>query len=271
MALRGKIVFKYPQSAPLHRLKYSYIKDGEEVSVDYPLTATRTIEVETTFESVLKLAKDVPRDNLLLEFLFTEGKGNILYDSSGNGFHATIRGDYSWERLPTGKYVLVCNGVNVDAVIKTHDKLNLTTSGFTVVAWVLLYDIAGRRTILANRNASNYLVMADTGYPQLWLEGGVVKVISPTTIETNKWYQLAFVHDNTGYMGYIYVNGELWREYSIGREVAYNNGAYRLYLFSNYGSNYLHGLAGLVRLYGEPLPQSEIASMFEVERSLFGV
>jgi len=49
---------------------------------------------------VLKNPLNPIRDGLVLWLVFEEGKGDKVYDLSGNGYHGTIYGDYEWVRLP---------------------------------------------------------------------------------------------------------------------------------------------------------------------------
>ena len=71
----------------------------------------RGYEYEASFLSRMSHLKDTPitglpyppwdREGLVLELLFTEGKGNIAYDTSGNENHGTVYGAV-WKEEPLG-------------------------------------------------------------------------------------------------------------------------------------------------------------------------
>ena len=64
-------------------------------------------------------------EGLVAEYLFYEGSGTVLHDTSGNGCDGTIYGGAVWGQLPNGKYYIETNGINayVDVLASKIDPI----------------------------------------------------------------------------------------------------------------------------------------------------
>lgn len=66
-------------------------------------------------------------------WLFEEGKGNVVEDSSGNGHEGQIFGSAKWVEGKFGEALDLTGGARAD--VPDHEALNFETDSFTVVLW----------------------------------------------------------------------------------------------------------------------------------------
>ena len=115
----------------------------------------------------------------------------------------------------------------IDDYITMGDSYQLTSGSFTLEAWVKPKAVDGTRTILSRRNSTN---LAEGGYDLIINNGaptfrwGSNAVSTSYKIETNRWYHLAVVYENSKVR--LYVDG-----IEVGNHSATNPASYFLFLF----------------------------------------
>jgi len=285
MSLKAKVTINYPQLTPLDRTKvqYSYdkIKAGtiavlEEVTEekDVPPAETRQVEFEVEFLSRMKMLKDVPRTGLVGEWLFYEGEGDTVHDTSGQGNHGTIYGNVTWEKLPNGKYYLKFGGTLDDYVL-----INLATplpnKPITIECFCRPRPIKfEERVILAVKNPAipwEYVPFLTDGllrcycpdYNKIFMKEGEAVVVP---FEQPPWYQLIVqVNEDGDFMagvdGYVgnWARGKITTsanltKVSLGRD----DYACDVNIMS-------------VRVYNRVLSQNEISTLYELRKKTLGL
>lgn len=148
-------------------------------------------------------------------WLFDEGSGNQVRDSSGNGHTGVAAdGELNWGEGKFGK-ALELSGDGPPIFVEHDDAFNLDV--FTIECWVKVEAIGDWQTIVAKRSEgatdTNYIIEIhwQTNIPRAALSsGGVWKagVVSGTTVVTDgTWHHLATTYDGKEFK--IYMNGEL--------------------------------------------------------------
>jgi hypothetical protein len=273
MSFRAKLAIRYPPNAPLHRVRYRHSVDGSVEEVSTSLALSRVITTEKAFTKSYSFVADVPRDGLVAEWLLFEGSGNAIYDTSGDAIHCTVSGNYSWVKLPTGKYALALDGSTTQVWCRRSDKATILPNGFTFMAWVKPYNLAGRRWLLAKKG-TDFQILLDNAIFWLWVNDGTLpdyfKVSTyPRTVSVNEWRHLAAILDNINQMWYLVVDGSLWASGSTPKKFSFLYSISPFTLLNNYGSSIFNGLLGLARFYSVPLGLDEVMSIYSVEKQLF--
>ena len=137
------------------------------------------------------------------------GSGNVWYDLSGNGYHATLysitastgqlnfNGINSYGQVPAGVYF---NGS--DFTIQSWIKSDIPSQ-----TWSRVIDFgngAGSDTVILVASAGN------SAQPMLSIYAGpATQFQSTTALVASKWTNVAATFDSVNKMGYIYMNGQL--------------------------------------------------------------
>ncbi|MCP4543086.1 MAG: LamG domain-containing protein, partial [Chloroflexi bacterium] len=161
-----------------------------------------------------------------LEMPFDEAPGqHTLADTSGNGFFATCSqatGSCPDSGIPgrSNQALRFDGGVADDdgydgvadyaTVEATTDLLGLYDTSFSVLAWIKADDLSGDRSILGTPtrsiNEGLHLIIRDA---QPYMGFFSNDTAGATTLETERWYHLAWVYDKDSSTQSIYVNGVL--------------------------------------------------------------
>ena len=123
--MKGKVKYVYPYSALTYRPSIT-VSSTVEVSASpwRQQSSTGTYSVSPTLDNGkwadvvdsvdfdFSLSSNNPiKSGLVLEYLFYEGSGTTLHDTSGNGNNGTIYGA-TWKQLSNGKWALYFDGVD---------------------------------------------------------------------------------------------------------------------------------------------------------------
>jgi hypothetical protein len=143
-------------------------------------------------------------------WLFDEGSGKTVSDSSGNGNDGEIVGELEWVDGKFGK-ALQYPGESMNLVmLPNSDSLN-PTSGITIMAWGWLVEGTGNNRRFLQKSTAG----SDNQY-RLLLEWGNFRFdpgpgVSPQALDTpvfaeEEWHHVAGVYD--GSESAIYIDGE---------------------------------------------------------------
>ena len=154
------------------------------------------------------LAPDDPA--LIGVWLFNEGGGTTVGDTSGNGNDGTIVADIGWDN--NGKFgaaVLAKGGGSID--VPDSDSINTIADGFTVAAW---FRVDTDSDTGVRKNGSFLLEDQSAGEPvpngfsfRVWTDEGITPgLYGQTELTQGQWYHVAGTYD--GKTVEMYINGE---------------------------------------------------------------
>jgi len=233
---------------------------------------TRSILIMALFFSIFSSISniglaEVTMDDLCGLWLFDEGAGKTVKDSSGNGNDGEIIGDLNWVDGKFGK-ALEFPGESMNLVqIPDSDSLNPTT-GITISAWGWLADTGGNRRFLQKSTAGS-----DNQY-RLLLEWGTFKFdagpgVSPKEIttpifSTEEWHHVVGTYN--GKESAIYIDGEKVVSQNASGEMTPSTGPIFLGAKWNdpaHPGDYWKGKIDEVAVFNRGLTEDEIKSLMD--------
>ncbi len=217
------------------------------------------IEVKTDITKLLLLA-----NGLVAEYLFWEGAGNVLHDSSDNLYNATIH-NAIWKQLPNGKYVLSFNGTDSYAWTTVN-----VTSPLTFSFEVLHYP-----------RATTYGVVFHIGVPYsqggfgLWYHGREFLIgyrgapwpggtrIPAAIVAPNAWWHevLTYNYDTKEYRAYV-------NDKQIASGTSpHDKATYRLTIGMRIDNTmYYDGDIALIRTWSRTLTKEEVDLLYKLAK-----
>lgn len=163
-----------------------------------------------TFLNNIVSAEITSTNGLVLYYPFDDNQYNSseynVKDWSGNGFdgvrynHANYTGN-----TPFGR-AMEFDGIDDYTDINASDLLSIRTA-VTLEGWILWHGGSGLQTIVSNRN--HYGLYIQNGY--LFFDSGYMNhdcISSMTTLETNKWIQVAVSRTNPDFQYVMYIDGQ---------------------------------------------------------------
>jgi len=197
-------------------------------------------------------------------WLFDEGTGNTVWDSSVNNNNGTIYGGATWSTdTPfsyTGNYALSFDGSDDYIEISHSHSLNLTNA-FTFEAWVKLTS-KGYRYIGDKYHTYGLKIQDNKLYPLGFVKvgGKIYEVQSSDEITLGTWVHLATTYDGKVLKIYVNSNCKGTNEYPNGN---INSSQDDLFI-GRYGetwdgrSYFFHGLIDEVRISDEALSPEQL-------------
>jgi hypothetical protein len=200
-------------------------------------------------------------------WLFDEGGGDVVEDSSGNNHHGEIQGDLKW--VEEGKFdkALEFPGVDENFVEVPHnDSLDLTTFSFTL--WVKIEATGTYQAVLIKtadcqlENYSGYIYVDRKVFWTRFTSGGPAKwafqKFGTTIVTDNEWHHLAGTYDMKSVKSYV--DGVVEADAPFGEEPDFSPGPL------NFGDcpGYPYPVKGImdeVGLFNVALTKDEIQSI----------
>lgn len=207
-----------------------------------------------------------PAGPLLLNYPFSENKGNAVLDSSANGFHGKLVGGVQWNEQSRQGGGMEFNGT--DGYIELPNQVT-DTEDFTFAAWVYWKGGAPWQRVLdAGNGLARHMFLTPSqhsGVLQFTLHGsgGDQSLLSAAPLPTNEWTHVAVTLQ--GDTGKLYVNGQV---VASGDYMKLNPNellATEVYLGkSRFAADpYFNGSLDEVRIYNKALTVEEIKKLAE--------
>ncbi len=207
-----------------------------------------------------------PDDNTLAYWKIDEGSGTFVEDSSQYGNHGTTENATWTTDAMTGGAALEFNGQDARVAVPDSQSLHPATGNITIGAWIKVFsDPTGwsnAGSIVHKQGAYQWAVNANGA---LWLGvwGSRLESIGSWNFadHVGEWHHVATTYDNAAQHAWIYVDGELNIEGTVG--AAIDQTADGIWLgYKQDGDTWIHGLIDEVRISDIVRSQDDIkASM----------
>ena len=300
--MKGKVKYMYPYNAPSYRptINITASKYGDTLTsietysntydADPTLTGSEWVGLTDYVDFDLSLLSNNPiKNGLVAEYLFYEGSGTVLHDTSGNGNHGTINGA-TWTKLSNGKWSLSLDGSD-DYVSMPNNLINNMYSNnqnlpnyMTIeVLFKPLNDIwgvIGVTNIAPFDNPTEYIpfIYSDSNHNIIIADwSGHANIYNSDMHSTPTFYHIVEVLTHTPSNTEVletYINGQfkasLAKNISAWPEVPYNylGIAYTGGVWNNNGWQKLQGFIALVRIFNYALSSSEVSTLYNMAKQL---
>jgi len=152
---------------------------------------------------------DVKSDPALVGlWLFDDGSGTVVMDSSGNGNDGNINGDLTWDTGKFGGALIAAGAGQIDVAVS--ESLNTVTDAMTITAWYRVdadSDTGLRRPNAFLLEDQSSTEMEPDGFSfRMWTSDGLSPGVYGTTkVQQGEWAHVAGTYDGTQMM--LYING----------------------------------------------------------------
>jgi len=223
-------------------------------------------------------AKDVPRSGLVAEYLFFEGSGADIHDTSENANHGLsadgygLKAGYTWKQLANGKWAVEFDGSTGYGEIP-HSTSLIIDKEITIIAWGFIKSL-DTHFELVNKYAWNvWRFLVNKGYQKLQFvqdtDTELLTCVGETNVVDenllNRWNQFA-VSCKSGNIIFC-INGEVDKTFVDTYNTLVTNIS-SVYI-GRYIDSYATGQFGLVRIYNKALTQSELKAIYNAEKPIF--
>lgn len=212
------------------------------------------------------MARIVPEEVVAL-YLFEEGDGEMVKDSSQNGNDGKINGDVKWVDGKYGGGLQFPGQQGSYVEVPNSDSLN-PTKQITVAAWAYFEDVKGGNRRIIQKSTPG----ADNQY-RLLLEWGALKFdagpgVIPKEITTQlppekEWHHIAGVYDGSRLV--IYVDGEEKASMKASGEMTPTTGP--LFIGTKHpgapSGDYMMGVLDEVIILNRGISQEEVKELME--------
>lgn len=202
-------------------------------------------------------------------WLFDEGKGNIVGDSSGNGNDGTIIGTAIWEKGNFG------NALNITAsnYVRVPNKPELSLKTFTITAWLSTRSggawigVISKSIDNPTRNYTLYLHQ-NTNTASISIGNKVAGTWSDATGKTpvndGKWHHVAISFEEKSKIGKVFTDGVQEAQYTITHDVPLNDADLVFAAWHHAGGNsgYI-GLLDEIAIIKVALDESDIKAIMQ--------
>ena len=231
------------------------------------------------------------KDGLVIEYLFYEGSGTILHDTSGNGNNGIINGA-TWIRLSNGKWSLYFDGV--DDYVSMPDNLinnifadNQNLPKYMTVEilfkplndiWALFGINGGNPPFSTTLDGYLPYIYSNSNYNIVFADWpGQNNILTTSITSSPKFYHLVEVITHTSNSVDIlegYVNGQFVGSQSMSiigwQSTPYNylGTAYTGGDWNNDGWQKLQGYITLVRIFNYAMSSSEVNMLYNLAKQI---
>lgn len=201
-------------------------------------------------------------DNLIAHWPLDEGQGDIAYDASGSGHHATFQGtgNITWTQ---GQIRGAIHLDGTDDNLFAGDQINLSDTSFSISFWdYRLSNTSDDYFFSQGHGATNKGLTvgyraSDVNTFAFW--GNDLN--SGNTFTSAEWRHWVYSYDRDGSVREIYLNGQLEAADTPGS--AYAPDGKSLYLgVSPNNNSFFHGYVDDIRVYNKALNSYEVEELY---------
>ena len=216
------------------------------------------------------IAKIAP-ESVVGMWLFDEGAGDVVADSSANGHHGTGNGADSWTEGVFEQALEIGGGtfVRVTANADDPDALSLTT--YTVTAWMQTESAGDWIAVIAkadrneNRNYTLYIHLDNnTAAISIGDEGANTwhDASGQTIVNDGDWHHVAISFDDDSDTGRVFTDGLQEAEYKVLNDVPQNTADLVFAAWNHAGGNGAYiGLLDEIGLFNVALEEADIKAI----------
>lgn len=193
---------------------------------------------------------------------FGEGTGTTTADVTGNGYDGTLNGNVTWSPdTPSGSgYSLAFDGTN--GYVSVPSTFNAADGAFSATAWFNVTEHNNGHIILSQPAGTGAAVawaaINGSGYIYSWLGGS--RMLSPDSVTTGEWHQVAMTYDPDTQVKSMYLDGVLVASETT---VMPSNTA-GFYIGTNDAlAKYFKGNLDDIAIYGKALSAAEVAALYD--------
>ena len=206
-------------------------------------------------------------DEVAAIWLFDEGRGKIVRDSSGNGNDGTINGDPKWVEGRFGKG-LEFDGVDDYVAVPDSDSLDIDGDRITIVAWIKGSGWPAANHIVRKLHDQAqghiYVLRVQPDKIRAYIATDVkpspgYQVDGATPLKVGEWYHVALVYDGNEIR--IYLNGELDGSLPASGNIETSDAELRIGRGDPAG--YFAGVIDEVAIFDAALSEEEIRELME--------
>jgi hypothetical protein len=141
-------------------------------------------------------------------WLFDDGSGGVVTDSSGNGNDGTVNGDFAWDTGKIGGAIIASGGGSIEVPVSAS--LDTVTSAMTIAGWFRVdadsdTGIRRQNAFLLEDQSSSEPVPNGFSF-RIWTTSGLSPGAYGTTeLAQGEWYHIAGTYDSATMK--LYVNG----------------------------------------------------------------
>ena len=198
-------------------------------------------------------------DHLVALYLFEEGSGDEVLDSSGSDNHGLIRGGGKWVDGKSGGG-MEFNGSDAFVEIPHSDNLSLTT-GLTIVMWGFLNNYSTAGGVGVTKESAYKAGMRDHKKMMIRFSTATANwnnvVDGATVIPLDEWHHLAATYDSESGDCVIYYDGQEDGRGSFDGEIRENTDVVWI---GRGASPHFDGIYDDVAIWNVALSEAEVAS-----------
>ena len=209
-------------------------------------------------------------ENTIALWLFNEGRGDTVTDSSGHGHNGVFDGNPEWAEARYGGGLQFPGDASGYVVVESSPLFEVEQ--FTIEALVKVEEATGNwQGIICKQQAGctnrNYGIWvhntAGTFHAEIGADGGCKYSIDGTTVLTDdEWHYLAFTFD--GEMGRVYVDGILEKETPYNAPPFFSDDPITIGVPNLTNANGLKGIIDEARISNVARTEDEIAEAMSV-------
>ena len=143
-------------------------------------------------------AAKIKKHEVVALWLFDDGSGKILKDSSGNGNDGKLIEGPTWDKGKFGKALKFNSAKQQRVKVENHDSLNLTDQ-ISILAWGLVSDTAGNRRFVQKSTPGSdnqYRLLREGGFFRFDAGPGVSNSrVQCPMFKDNEWHHVAGIYD----------------------------------------------------------------------------
>ena len=196
-------------------------------------------------------------------WLFDEGNGNTVKDTSGNGHHGEIIGEVAWV---DGKFESALEFDGRHVLVPHEDVMNLRQ--WTMTAWIKVPKIVDPYQVILGKETwpdRNYTMWIRPGVMTFGftLPGGAQDLqVGSKEVADGKWHFVAGVYDEKNLIPYV--DGEQFNPRGAAGKPATSNAPLIIGAQGPDGENGpLKGIIDAVAIYDTALDEDELAEVME--------